>query len=65
MNQCHDGLFVRSANDGVPLPVAYLLAILDVTWPLADRAAVGDLSAPVSSAQVKFTPRLLAAQVLV
>ena len=52
-------------DDGVTFPVAHLLALLNVAWPLADRAAVGDLPAPVTPAQVAFAPRLLAAQVRV
>ena len=60
-----DGLLVRGSDDGVTFPVAHLLVLLNVAWPLADRAAVGDLPAPVTPAQVAFAPRLLAAQVRV
>jgi hypothetical protein len=63
--QCHDGLFVCCANDGIAVPVAHLLAILNAAWSFADRAAVRDLPTPVTSAQVAFAPGLLAAQVLV
>ena len=44
---------------------AHLLAILDVAWSFADRSAIGDRATPVTSAQVAFSPGLLAAQVLV
>ena len=46
--QCHDGLFVSCANDGINLPLAHLLAIFNVSWSLADRTAIGDLSTPVT-----------------
>jgi hypothetical protein len=45
--------------------MAHLLAIFNVAWSLADRAAVRDLATPVTPAQVAFAPGLLAAQVLV
>ena len=47
--QSHDGLLVCCANDGVALPVAYLLALFNMAWPLADRASVGDLPASVAA----------------
>ncbi len=50
-------------NDSVTLPVAHLLAIFNVTWSLADRAAVRDLPALVTPAQVALAPGLLTAQV--
>jgi hypothetical protein len=52
-------------NDGVALPVADLRALLNVGWTLADGAAMGDLTTPVSPTQVTFAPGFLAAQVLV
>ncbi len=60
LHQRHDGLFVRSANDGVAFPVLHLFAIFNVAGSLADRATVGDLSAPVTPAQMAFAPGFLA-----
>ena len=65
LDQCHDGLFVRSANDRITLPVANLFAQLNVGWAMADGAAIGNLAAPVTSTQVAFASGLMAAQVLV
>ena len=45
--------------------MAHLLAIFNVAWSIADRAAIGDLATAVTPAQVAFAPGLLAAQVLV
>ncbi len=56
---------MRGSDDGVAFPVTHLLAMFNMAWPLADRAAVRDLSAPVTPAQVALAPGLLVAQVLV
>ncbi len=65
LHQCHDGLLVCGSDDGISFPMAHLLAPFNVAWPLADRAAVGDLPASVTPTQVAIAPRLLAAQMRV
>jgi hypothetical protein len=40
-----------------------LLAIFNMAWSLTEQAAVGDLSAPVSSAQMLFASGFLASKV--
>ena len=52
-------------NDSITFPVAHLLAIFNVAWSLVDRETIGDLSAPVTPAQMAFAPGLLTAQALV
>jgi hypothetical protein len=49
--QRNGGLFVSRANDSVTFPVAHLLAIFNVAWSLADRAAARDLPTPVTPAE--------------
>ena len=53
------------AKDGFAFPVPHLLAIFNVAGSLADRAAIVDLSAPVTPTQVAFAPELLTEQVSV
>ena len=65
LHQRHNGLFVSRANRSNALSAAHLLALLDVAWPLDDGASIGDMAAPLTSAQVAFAPWLLAAHVLV
>jgi hypothetical protein len=55
---------VSRANGGITLLVPHLLAIFNVAWSLADRARVGNLSAPVMSAQIPFASGFLASQLL-
>jgi len=56
---------VSRADDGIALPMAHLLAIFNVAWPLTDRARIGNLSAPVTPAQMAFASGFLASKVLV
>ena len=65
LDQGHDGLLVSRPNDRIALPVAHLLARLNVRRPLANRAPVGNLSSPIMPRQTPPASGLLTAQVLV
>ncbi len=54
-----------NCRPAAPFSPLFLLAIFNVAWSLADRAAVRDLATPVTPAQVAFAPGQLAAQVFV
>lgn len=56
---------MRCANDSVALPVAYLLALLNVARSIAYRLAIGDLPTPVACAQMPFASGFLASKVSV
>ena len=64
-NQRDHRLTVARANDRVAFPMPHLLASLNVCWTITNGAAICNLPASVTPAQVAFTPGLLAAQALV
>ena len=64
-DQGHDGLRVSRPNDRKSLQAAHLLACLNMRGPLANRAAVEDLSSPIMPRQTPPASGILTAQFLV
>ena len=60
----HDGLLVVGSNDGVAFPMTHLQALVNVRRALAQRSAVGDLSAAIPTTGVALSLLLLVTQVL-
>jgi hypothetical protein len=60
LHRCLDGLFVSSANVCIAHVMAHLPTNTKAAGALADWAAIGDLTATVTSAQMSFASEFLA-----
>lgn len=63
LHHCYDGLFMVRSNDGVALPMTYLLTLLNMSGALTQKPTVRDLAPAVPSTSVALSLLLLAPQV--
>ena len=62
LNQGDDGMLMRSANDGVALPMPDMGALFNRRGPFKNRASVRDLTAAIMATGIALTALFLAAQ---
>ncbi len=63
LNQGDDGMLMRSANDGIALPMPDMGALFNRRGPFKNQAPVRDLTAAIMATRLALTALFLAVQV--